>query len=151
LTGAGALLKETKMSVAENKSLNLRWVQSFNDHDWAAEAACRTPDYVAHASGVPVPLDSAAWVGFLKTFTAAFPDAQLVVNDSVSEGDLVAGRWTMTGTHRGDFQGVPPTGRHVTMAGVDFSRVVGGKVAEHWTQFDAIGVMQQIGAFPAGA
>jgi len=46
---------------------------------------------------------------------------------------------------------VPPTGREITMRGIDFSRVVDGKIAEHWAQFDAIGVMQQIGAIPATA
>ena len=61
----------------------------------------------------------------------------------------MASRWIMTGTHRGDFMGVPPTGRPITMKGIDFSRVVHGKIAEHWAQFDAIGVMQQIGALPA--
>lgn len=58
----------------------------------------------------------------------------------------------MTGTHSGDFLGVPATGRQITMHGIDFSQVVGGKVAEHaehWAQFDGLGVMQQIGAIPA--
>jgi predicted ester cyclase len=63
----------------------------------------------------------------------------------------VATRWTITGTHRGDFQGVPPTGRPVTMAGVDISRFVDGRIAEHWAQFDVLGVLQQIGAIPAPA
>jgi steroid delta-isomerase-like uncharacterized protein len=137
------------MSVDENKRLNLRWIQAWNDRDWATEEACRAPDYVAHMSGVPVPLDAAGWGAFMGAFTAAFPDAQISVADSFGERDMVATRWTITGTHRGDFQGVPPTGRPVTMAGVDISRFVDGKVAEHWAQFDVMGVMQQIGAIPA--
>jgi steroid delta-isomerase-like uncharacterized protein len=139
------------MSAEDNKRLNLRWIQAFNERDWETEAACRTLDYVAHASGSPASLDAAGWAAFLAAFSAAFPDANIAVHDSVGEGDVVASRWTITGTHRGDFQGVPPTGRQVTMAGIDFSNVVDGKVAEHWTQFDVIGVMQQIGAFPPPA
>jgi steroid delta-isomerase-like uncharacterized protein len=139
------------MSVDENKSLNLRWIQAWNDRDWATEAACRATDYVAHMSAIPVPLDAAGWGAFSDAFTTAFPDAQISVADSVAERDMVASRWTITGTHRGDFQGVPPTGRPIKMAGVDISRVVDGKIAEHWAQFDVMAVMQQIGALPAPA
>jgi len=135
----------------DNKNLNLRWIQAFNDRDWPKEAACRTSDYVAHMQGAPEPLDAQGWAGFMGLFATAFPDAQIGVESSISEGDVVASRWTMNGTHRGDFMGVPPTGRQITMKGIDFSRVVDGKIAEHWAQFDAMGVMQQIGAIPATA
>jgi steroid delta-isomerase-like uncharacterized protein len=137
------------MSADDNKSLNMRWIQAFNERDWATEAACRTADYQAHMSGAPAPLDADGWAGFMNVFTIAFPDAKITVDDAVSERDIVASRWTITGTHRGDFQGVPPTGRQITIKGVDFSRVVNGKIAEHWAQFDLAGLMQQIGAIPA--
>jgi steroid delta-isomerase-like uncharacterized protein len=137
------------MSADDNKSLNLRWIQAFNERDWATEAACRAPDYVAHLSGMPGPLDADSWAAFIGAFTAAFPDAQISIDGSVAERDTVANRWTLTATHRGDFQGVPPTGRQVTMAGIEYNRFVDGKVAEHWGQFDVLGVMQQIGALPA--
>ena len=139
------------MSADDNKNLNLRWIQAFNERDWPAEAGCRTSDYVAHMQGAPGILDSQGWAGFMGIFATAFPDGQIAVEGSISEGDTVASRWIMTGTHRGDFMGVPPTGREITMKGIDFSRVVDGKIAEHWAQFDAIGVMQQIGAIPATA
>jgi len=139
------------MSADDNKSLNLRWIQAFNERDWASEAACRTPDYVAHVPGAPVPLDAAGWATFVRAFTTAFPDAQISLNGSIGDRDMVASRWTITGTHRGEFQGVPATGRQVTMAGIDVSRVVDGKVDEHWAQFDVIGVLQQIGAIPVPA
>jgi steroid delta-isomerase-like uncharacterized protein len=135
----------------DNKALTLRWIRAWNARDWAAEAACRTADYLAHMSGIPVPLDTAGWDNFTQTFISAFPDAQITVDSAVEEGDLVAGRWTIAGTHRGEFQGVPATGRPITMAGVDFSRVVNGRVAEHWSQFDVLALMQQIGALPAPA
>jgi steroid delta-isomerase-like uncharacterized protein len=63
----------------------------------------------------------------------------------------VATRWVLTGTHRGEFQGVPPSGKPVTMAGIEFNRIAGGKIAEHCAQFDLLAVMQQIGALPSPA
>jgi predicted ester cyclase len=69
----------------------------------------------------------------------------------VSERDIVASRWMISGTHGGPFQGVPATGRLISFVGCDFSRVVDGKVAEHWAQFDLLSVLQQIGALPAPA
>jgi steroid delta-isomerase-like uncharacterized protein len=144
----GLLAEESEMSSDDNKSRNLRWIQAFNERDWAAEAACRTADYVAHMSGMPVPLDAVGWAGFMQAFTTALPDAQIAVHGSLGERDLVSSRWTITGTHRGDFQGVPPTGRQVTMNGIDISRFVDGKVAEHWAQFDLVAVLRQIGAIP---
>jgi steroid delta-isomerase-like uncharacterized protein len=139
------------MPGSDNEELNLRWIRAFNERNWAAEGACRTNDYVAHMQGAPGPLDAEGWAGFLGLFATAFPDAKITVEASINEGDTVASRWTMTGTHRGDFMGVPPTGRQISMKGIDFSRVVDGEIAEHWAQFDAIGVMQQIGALPAPA
>lgn len=136
------------MSGDDGKNLNARWIQAFNDRDWAAEGACRAADYRAHMSGVPVPLDTAGWEGFMQAFTTAFPDAKITIDQALAEGDTVASRWTITGTHQGDFQGVPPTGRPIRMTGVDFSRIAGGKIAEHWAQFDILAVMQQIGALP---
>jgi steroid delta-isomerase-like uncharacterized protein len=137
------------MSAEDNKSVNLEWIQAFNERDWATEAAYRTSDYVAHMSGVPMPLNNDAWNAFMVEFTRAFPDAQISVEASLADRDMVASRWTITGTHGGPFQGVPATGRLISFAGCDFSRVVDGRVAEHWAQFDLVSVLQQIGAMPA--
>jgi steroid delta-isomerase-like uncharacterized protein len=137
------------MSAEDSKRVNLQWIQAFNERDWVAEASYRTSDYVAHMSGIPMPLDGDGWHAFMIEFTQAFPDAQISVDASVGERDIVASRWTITGTHGGAFQGVPATGRLIGFAGCDFSRVVDGKVAEHWAQFDLVSVLQQIGALPA--
>jgi steroid delta-isomerase-like uncharacterized protein len=137
------------MSAEDNKSVNLEWIQAFNERDWATEAAYRTSDYVAHMSGVPMPLNNDAWNAFMVEFTRAFPDAQISIEASLADRDMVASRWTITGTHGGPFQGMPATGRLISFAGCDFSRVVDGRVAEHWAQFDLVSVLQQIGAMPA--
>ena len=132
------------MSADANKNLNEAWIQAFNNRDWAAETAFRAADYIAHMSGAPGPLDNTDWAAFMGAFTTAFPDAWIIINNAVSEGDLVATRWTLTGTHQGDFQGIPATGRPISMEGIDFSRVEDGKIVEHWAQYDLVGVMQQI-------
>jgi steroid delta-isomerase-like uncharacterized protein len=139
------------MSAEDNKRVNLHWIQAFNERDWATEATYRTSDYVAHMSGTPMPLDNDGWNAFMVEFTQAFPDAQISVEASLAERDMVASRWTISGTHGGPFQGVPATGRLVSFMGCDFSRVVDGKVAEHWAQFDLVSVLQQIGVLPGPA
>jgi steroid delta-isomerase-like uncharacterized protein len=128
------------------KELNERWIRAFNERDWEAERAIRTDNYLAHMSGGAGPLDNEGWAGFMAMFTSAFSDARINIDGAIEEGDLVSSRWTITGTHDGPFQGVPATGKSVAIPGVDMSRVGDGKIAEHWAQFDLIGVMQQIGA-----
>jgi predicted ester cyclase len=70
------------------------------------------------------------------------------VEDIFSEGDMVAARISFQGTHRGEFQGIPPTDKRVAFSGIEIDRMVDGKVHEHWFQLDLLGLMQQLGAFP---
>jgi predicted ester cyclase len=70
-------------------------------------------------SGTKEPLNADAWAAFVSAFPVVFPDAQISVDASVAGRDIVASRWTLTGTHRGEFQGVPPTGKAMTMVGID--------------------------------
>jgi steroid delta-isomerase-like uncharacterized protein len=79
---------------------------------------------------------------------AAFPDLQLVEHDMIAEGDKVAARFVMRGTHRGPFMGVGATGKQVTVTGTEIVRFAGGKAVEHWGTTDALGLMQQLGALP---
>ncbi len=75
----------------------------------------------------------------------AFPDLHYAVHDVVAAGDQVAVRWTATGTHRGEFEGVPPTGKQVTMAGMSLCRMEDSQIHEMWNVWDSLGLMQQIG------
>jgi predicted ester cyclase len=134
-------------SVEHNKAVSRRWIEVFNARDDAAEADIRGPAYVAHApaSLEPAPLDSEAWTQFLSGFVEGFPDLRLTVEDAVGEGDLVAQRVHFAGTHTGEFQGLPPTLRKVEFSGLEINRFVDGRVAEHWFQLDALGLLQQLG------
>ncbi len=67
----------------------------------------------------------------------------------MAEGDKVVTRWSARGTHEGELAGVGPTGNRVEITGITFSRIEGGKIAEEWINYDALGMMEQIGAVPA--
>jgi steroid delta-isomerase-like uncharacterized protein len=78
----------------------------------------------------------------------AFPDLRMVEADSVKEDDKIALRWLLSGTHQGQFMGVAATGRRVEAMGMDIVRVAGGKIVEHWGEFDVMGLLRQIGVIP---
>jgi len=134
---------------ADLKRLNHCWIQAFNDRDWSTESALRGESFRAYLSGAPGPLDNAAWSGFMPAFTSAFPDSRIAIESCIAEGDKVVTRWTLTGTHHGMFQGIPPTGRPVKFTGIEFNRAVNGRLVEHWSMFDNLALLQQIGAMPA--
>jgi predicted ester cyclase len=79
-------------------------------------------------------------------YATAFPDLRFLIDSMVSEGDLVAVRWTVTGTHKGRLSEILPTGRSVGVTGITVARISGGKLHETWDQWDALGLMRQIGA-----
>ena len=79
----------------------------------------------------------------------AFPDLHFTIEDQIAEGDTVVTRWTARGTHRGEFQSVPATGREILLAGTDIDRMSGGKVVECWAHVDEMGLMRQLGAIEA--
>jgi steroid delta-isomerase-like uncharacterized protein len=128
------------------KGLNHRWIDAFNARDWAAERAVRSDDFKAILSGAPEPLDNNAWSGFMQHFTAAFPDSRITIEQCVAEGDTVVSKWGLTGTHEGDFQGIPATGRTIKFAGLEFNRVKDGRFVEHVSQFDLASLLKQLGA-----
>jgi predicted ester cyclase len=99
------------VSLEGNKAVIRRWIEAYNERDMQTEADVRAPSYVAHVSGAPAPLDSEAWAQFIGAFSEAFPDLRLTPEDVVSEGETVAARAAFHGTHRGEFQGIPPTNK----------------------------------------
>ena len=82
-------------------------------------------------------------------YTNAFPDLHFAVEDVIAEGDRVVVRWVATGTHRGDLPNVPATGKQVTVAGMSISTVRNGKIVEKSGNWDALGLMQQLGVIPS--
>jgi steroid delta-isomerase-like uncharacterized protein len=108
------------------------------------------PDCVYRSPAV-TELRGAAYRQFLTQVLAAFPDGRWTVEDQVAEGDKVVTRWSFTGIHRGNLMGIAPTGKQVTTTGVMIDRIVGGKITEEWEEYDALGMMQQLGVVPSMA
>lgn len=79
---------------------------------------------------------------------AAFPDLHFMIEDHIAEGDRVVTRWAAQGTHQGTFQGVPATGKRITLTGIDIDRIADGKVVECWMTMDELGLLQQLGVIP---
>ena len=140
---------DASSAATDLKAINRLWIEAFNTQNWAAERAFRSDDFMAHMSGSPAPLDNNAWSGFMQQFTAAFPDAQITIQSCIGEADRTATTWTLTGTHRAPFNGIPATGRKVQFAGIEFNLFVDGRIAEHHAQFDLAGLLVQLGAMPA--
>jgi len=141
--------RSAAVSPDDNESVVRRWIEAYNARDRQTEADLLAPGYVAHVPGAPGPLVGLeAWTQFSGSFAQAFPDIRLRVKDIFSAGEMVAARVAFHGTHQGEFQGMPPTGKEVAFSSIEINRVVGGKVEEHWVELDLLGLMQQLGAIP---
>jgi steroid delta-isomerase-like uncharacterized protein len=81
-------------------------------------------------------------------YRTAFPDLRLTIEDIIAEDETVVARWSCRGTHKGDLNGVAPTGKQFTISGVTIARFTGGKMVEGWVNWDALGLMQQLGVVP---
>jgi steroid delta-isomerase-like uncharacterized protein len=81
-------------------------------------------------------------------YRTAFPDLRLTVEDIIAEGETVVARWSCQGTHKGDLNGIAPTGKHVKMTGVSIARFTNGKMSEGFVNWDALSLMQQLGVVP---
>lgn len=107
-----------------------------------------TPDFVDHEE---FPGSSPGREGakeFFAMLRTAFPDLRFTVEDMLAEGDRVAVRLTLQGTHQGPFLDMGPTGRPLKVQGIDILRLAGGQLAEHWGVTDQMSMMQQLGAIP---
>ena len=86
--------------------------------------------------------------GLWEVFLAGFPDLHSTIEDMVSEGDKVVLRWRIEGTHTGEFMGIAPSSKKISLDITEIFRVANGQLVEAWDQFDRLGLMQQIGAIP---
>jgi steroid delta-isomerase-like uncharacterized protein len=135
------------MSAEESKAVMRRFYEASGDVDRQIDLL--GADYVDHSLPPGMPPGAEGFRHLAAGFGQAFPDLQVTVEHLVAEGELVASRVTVTGTHRGPLLGMPATGRRVTFTSTNISRVANGKIAEHWGNSDQLGLMQQLGAIPA--
>ena len=104
------------------------------------------PNYVNHSfPGLTGPEGLKQVAGI---FRAGFPDLSVVPEEVMVEGDIVSTRGTARGTHSGEFQGIPPTGKQIAFSYIDIWRIENGKLAENWVEMDRLGMLQQLGVVP---
>jgi steroid delta-isomerase-like uncharacterized protein len=137
------------VSTEHNKALVRRcWEACFNQGNLTLVDELCVPDYAWH--GPSQEITSAEGIKHLiTTIRTGLPDLQMIFEDQFAEGDKVATRWTVRGTHTGELFGIPATSRQTTFAGLIISRIADGKIIEEWEQFDQLGLLQQLGALPA--
>jgi steroid delta-isomerase-like uncharacterized protein len=128
-----------------HRDLVRRYLELYNGGELEIADALIAADYVDHAHQ-ELPPGPQSVKDLVTAVHAAFPDARFTTDCVVAEGDVVAFRWTMRGTHRGPFAGVAPTGRSVVLTGMDFVRIAGGRFAELWSNQDTLGLLLCLGA-----
>jgi steroid delta-isomerase-like uncharacterized protein len=141
---------ETGTSQTErNKAVIRRFVQAVqNEKDFEAYDELNDPAFVNLSSPPGLPNDREGGKLFLQAFAAAYPDAEFTIQDMVAEGDRVVTKKTFTGTNTGELNGLPATGRRVTLQYVDIMRVRDGRIVEHWLSMDQLSWLQQLGLAP---
>jgi steroid delta-isomerase-like uncharacterized protein len=140
------------MSVEQDKALVRQFVEEiFNRGNMSVVDEVFAPDFVEREELPPgIPRDRDGVIELTTMLRSAFPDFKATIDDIIAEGDKVVIRQTWRGTQEGEFMGIPPTGKSVSIGVIDIIRMADGKVVEHWGQMDSMGMMQQLGAIPAG-
>ena len=134
---------------ASNKALVVRLYDDvFNRQQTSLVNDLAVPDYVEH-SPLPGQRDGRDGLGDRVGMLISGLAPHFDVRDVVAEGDRVCVRWSNTGTHVGEFLGIPPTDRSFTTTGIDIYRIEQGRLAEHWDVVDQLGMMQQLGLIPS--
>jgi len=139
------------MASEQNKALTVRFVEElFNRGNVGIVGEIFAPDFIEREQLPPGIPDGSEGVKVLTTMLrSAFPDFKATIDDILAEGDKVVIRMTWSGTQKGEFLGVPATGKRVSIGVIDIIRFADGKVVEHWGQMDSMSMMQQLGAIPA--
>ena len=105
-------------------------------------------DYRFHDASIPEVKGREGLKHLVTTYRTAFANLQFTVLDEIAGGDEVASRWRATSTHAAEFNGIKPTGKEVAVSGISIDRIEDGKIVETWTNWDTLGLLQQLGAVP---
>jgi len=143
MTGAG---RRKRARLEKNKAIVRRNVDEFwNTGNMNIVDELYATNFVNHNPNAPDVRDLEGLKKWAKASFASFPDTHITIKDMVAEGDKVAKRWTFRATHKGDFFGIPPTGKQVAWTGTTIYRIAGGKIVEIWWNIDVLGLFQQMG------
>jgi steroid delta-isomerase-like uncharacterized protein len=137
------------MTSAQNKAIVARFFRAFEGNDQAALNELLAPELMAYSHGAPGPQNRETHVRGVAIWNSAFSNTTFTIEEQIAEGDTVATRVTMQSTHsRGDFMGLPPTGKQVTVPAVTIEKVKDGKIVERRVYSDMLKMMQQLGVVP---
>jgi hypothetical protein len=145
----GTDARSSTPSIEANVAAVRRFWEGFNGHNLAVWDEVCAASFINHDPGLPRPdADLPSIKSVIGGMLAAFPDMQSTEDDLVADGEAVVVRRTMRGTHQGEFMGIAPTARAVTFTGIWLARLNGGRLQEQWVNFDALGLLRQLGAIP---
>jgi steroid delta-isomerase-like uncharacterized protein len=132
----------------ENKAIVRRLVEAFNEGNIDAVDELVTDSYVRHDPNSPEVRGPEQEKQLIAMYRSAFPDLYVTIEDMVAEGDKVVIRVAIHATHKGELLGIPPTDKQLTFTSTEICRLAEGRIDEQWVNFDALGMMQQLGAIP---
>ncbi len=133
------------MTNEQNKAIVRRFWKAFEANDQVVLKEVLAPDLVAQSPSAPGAQNREMHLQGISAFNAAFSDRHFMIDELIAEGDKVATRTTLRGTHSGALQGYPPTGKQMVATGLTIERIKDGKIVERWFSFDAARVMQELG------
>jgi len=137
------------MAAETNKLVMNRFLEFINSASEKLAHELISPSAVFHVPGRTEPMRGpAGYLAIIGMMRGGFPDIQWTLEEMVAESDKIAARFTMRGTHRGTFFGVPPTGKTISVQAMNIYRLSGGQFVEEHGQPDMLGLLQQIGAVP---
>jgi len=135
------------MTTEQIKEFMRRFLNASVGKDANAFMAMMAPDFVAHVGNSPK--NRAEFVQHMSVFISAFSDMQVIVLDLITDGEKVVARTTWRGTQTGAFMGLPGTGKQIEIEAYIVERLKDGKSVEHWSLFDQLTMMQQLGLVPS--
>jgi steroid delta-isomerase-like uncharacterized protein len=130
----------------QNKAVVRRWIDIWNGADPSELHDIASPDIHFRSSQIPASHGVDAVAQVVHDLRAAFPDGHFSTDELVAEGDTVVNRWTFSGTQQGEWMGQPASGKQVAVNGTATNHLRDGKIVEQLTDWDAMGMMQQLGA-----
>ena len=136
---------------AESKGISRRLLEeAFNSGNLDVVDELVSPEFVNHDAAQPEPaVGIEAAKASIQGYRDAFPDLRIAIELQVAEGEYVTTQWTAQGTNQGDLMGMPATGKQATVTGITIDRIVDGRIVESWTNWDTLGLLQQLGVVPS--
>lgn len=137
------------MSTEQNKALVRRlFEEGINQNKPSVFDELLAPNFVIYDPPFGIQPNREGFRQIFTAFRTAFPDIHVTFEQELADGDYVIHRGYVTATHKGEFQGIPPTGKQIKIKSLDIWRVENGKAVENWVQLDMLGLMQQLGVVP---